>query len=598
MKKILSYLRNLSEYNFFKNLKFVIFSLFSVLGIYFVYNLDSNNFLFIILFFLYFFCYRNSKFNFNKKELVFCIFFSLFLSAILILGNQLELYSAISWKINTFINFMFLTFSIFPIICLILKFILNNKIIYSKKLNYKKLLIITFIIIFLANFLAWLALYPGVYGYDAGYQIMVILEKMQITSFFSVLYTCLLGKTVQFGMNLFNSYQIGLAIFTFFQMLFLTFVAFKIISYILKKTNNFLFSLVFILFYSLFPLHLVMTVSTAQDALFSGIFALLFLELLEIVENKNYWNYKRHYVFLVFLMFLLIVTRNNGIYCLIFIIPFLLIFNKRNIRKVLAISLTLFVFYFGYTNIFFDFANIEKVNNIQEMLSIPSQQLARVYVYNNAIFNEDDIEKLTSFYSNIENFNLYLYRPSISDPIKELVNNDFVKSNFASYLSFWGKIGLKDPKNYIEAFLLNSLGFWYPNKNYYDARMYHPYMEYNMLDVKLWNPKYIEISRSSKFPIYEHLLNSVVGENSWQKIPILSTVFSLGFYFIIFIFAFLIVIVRRKFSYLLPLSLAMGLYITLFLSPVALFRYGYPFVLISPLLITIIFTICQPKFME
>ena len=123
-------------------------------------------------------------------------------------------------------------------------------------------------------------------------------------------------------------------------------------------------------------------------------------------------------------------------------------------------------------------------------------------------------------------------------------------------------------------------------------------MEYNMLDVKLWNPKYIEISRSSKFPIYEHLLNSVVGENSWQKIPILSTVFSLGFYFIIFIFAFLIVIVRRKFSYLLPLSLAMGLYITLFLSPVALFRYGYPFVLISPLLITIIFTICQPKFME
>ena len=123
------------------------------------------------------------------------------------------------------------------------------------------------------------------------------------------------------------------------------------------------------------------------------------------------------------------------------------------------------------------------------MLSIPSQQLARVYNYNIDVFNEEEIEELNKSYSKLENFKYYTERQSISDLTKGVLNSDYVKNNLNKYIKLWLNIGLKDPKNYVEAFLLNNLGYWYPNKNYKDDRMYHPYIEYEMLDAKKWNEK-------------------------------------------------------------------------------------------------------------
>ena len=152
----------------------------------------------------------------------------------------------------------------------------------------------------------------------------------------------------------------------------------------------------------------------------------------------------------------------------------------------------------------------------------------------------------------------------------------------------WASIGVKDPENYVEAFLLNSLGFWYPNKNYNDDRMYHPYIEIEMLDAAKWNPRYVQIKRESKFPIYEKILNITIGKNVWKRIPVISTIFTTGTYFIIFIFLFLLTILRRNFKYMLPISIILGLYATLFLSPVAVFRYCFPIIMASPLMINLI----------
>lgn len=550
----------------------------------------ANNFIYLIILILFYLFYKKRK-KLKKNENMFLIIFSLILSTILIIGTQLEFYSEILWSFSTILKIITLIFSIFPLCSFTLSSIYSFKIRPLKFKNNKKLALITFSIILFFNFLVFLALYPGEYGYDAGFQIMQILEKdISITSHFSLLFSVILAYIVNIGKILFNSYQIGFAIYCFLQMAFLCYVATKITIYCNKKTNNFYIYLLCILFFGLHPLYTVMSVSACQDALFAGIFALIILNTLDIVENKSYWNQKYKPIILSLLILLLCLIRNNGFYCIVIPVIFILLFCKKKKLLTLIIFIVPLILYKIYTGPIFNTLNILKTDTAREMLSIPSQQLARVYNYNNDAFSKSNIKSLNKYYTRLDNFKYYTYRQSISDPTKSVINNDAVTNNLKDYIILWGEIGLKDPENYVEAFLLNTLGFWYPNKNYNDERMYHPYIEIQMMDGPKFNDKYLNIKRESKLPIYEKLLNILLTEHTWKKIPVISTTFTSGTCFVLFLFLLGISILRKANNYLLPLSIILGLYATLFLSPVALFRYCFPIFIITPIILVLIIT--------
>lgn len=549
-----------------------------------IYNSFSNFILFILFFITY-----SKKLKVSKSEKIFSILFSTIISLILIIGTQLEYYSEIIWNLTTIIKIVCLIFSIFPLCNMLINFINNTKIKNISNINYKKLSIITFFIILFFNSLVFIAIYPGEYGYDAGFQIMEILEgDVSLTSHFSLLFSAILAYVVKLGKILFNSYQTGFAIYCFLQMTFLCYTSTKITIFSTKATKNIYIYIFSILFFSFFPLYTVMSLSAAQDSIFAGIFALIVLNLMDLINNNYYYDTKYKPVCLGILLLLLCLIRNNGFYCILVSIPFILIFNKNKKLLTMIIFIIPLCLYKIYTGPIMDYMNVIKGDSINEMSSVPSQQLARVYNYNYEAFNEKDLKKLSLYYNKLDEFKYYTYRQSISDPIKALLNPKNTKNNLIDYGKLWISIGIKDPKNYIEAFLLNTLGFWFPNKNFKDDRMYHPYIEYEMMDGKLWNPKYLDIKRDSKFPLYDKILSLTLVNNAWKKIPVISTLFTAGTYFIIFIFLIGFIILRRKFKLFIPLSIIIGLYSTLFLSPVALFRYCFPIVILLPIFIGLI----------
>lgn len=571
----------------------IVLSFISTLGINGLITITSeqvtnNSFVYFIFFALFLFIFSKIK-NLKKEYTIFSIIFSVILSLILIIGSQLEFYSEIIWSFTTLIKIIALSISIFPLNYLLLKYIDEFKIQKSDNINYKKIFVITFLIILFFNFLVFLALYPGEYGYDAGFQIMEILEKdVQITSHFSLLFCFILAKVVNLGKVLFGSYQVGFGIYCFLQMIFLSYVAAKITVFCAKRIPNKIIYFINVLFFSFFPLYTLMTISATQDSVFAGLFCLIILNVIELIENKDYWENKLKPIYLGMLIFLLCSIRNNGFYCILISIPFIFLACKNKKVAVLLISIIPLFAYKIYSGPVFNILGVTKTDTLREMLSIPSQQFARVYNYNLKVFSEEELKQLKKFYPEIDNFKYYPYRQSIADPTKSVLNNNYAKLNLKDYISLWASIGVKDPENYVEAFLLNSLGFWYPNKNYNDDRMYHPYIEIEMLDAAKWNPRYVQIKRESKFPIYEKILNITIGKNAWKRIPVISTIFTTGTYFIIFIFLFLLTILRRNFKYMLPISIILGLYATLFLSPVAVFRYCFPIIMASPLMINLI----------
>ena len=576
-----------------KNIIPIVLSFISTLGINGLITITSeqvtnNSFVYFIFFALFLFIFSKIK-NLKKGYTIFSIIFSVILSLVLIIGSQLEFYSEIIWSFATLIKIIALSVSIFPLNYLLLKYIDEFKIQKSDNINYKKIFAITFLIILFFNFLVFLALYPGEYGYDAGFQIMEILEKdVQITSHFSLLFSFILAKVVNLGKVLFGSYQVGFGIYCFLQMTFLSYVATKITVFCTKRIPNKIIYFINVLFFSFFPLYTLMSISAAQDSVFAGLFCLIILNVIELIENKDYWKNKLKPISLGILIFLLCLIRNNGFYCILISIPFIFLACKNKKVVVLLIFIIPLFAYKIYSGPVFNILDVTKTDTFREMLSIPSQQFARVYNYNLKVFSKEKLKQLKKFYPEINDFKYYTYRQSIADPTKSVLNNKYVKSNLKDYISLWTSIGVKDPENYVEAFLLNSLGFWYPNKNYNDDRMYHPYIEIEMMDAAKWNPRYVQIKRESKFPIYEKILNITIGKNAWKCIPVISTIFTTGTYFIIFIFLFLLTILRRNFKYMLPISIILGLYATLFLSPVALFRYCFPIIMVSPLMINLI----------
>ena len=125
--------------------------------------------------------------------------------------------------------------------------------------------------------------------------------------------------------------------------------------------------------------------------------------------------------------------------------------------------------------------------------------------------------------------------------------------------------------------------------NYRDEEAYHPYWEYNMTQID--DDRFVLLNR--KVPQYLKSLNSFLEkmtyDNNYQKIPIISLLFSGAFYVWIVLWFIAWCIINNKYNYLLAASLPFLYWLTLFLGPVVLYRYLYPIIISTPVFICIMF---------
>ena len=591
-------IREIIKNNNTKECIYILCAMFSVVGIaYYIsvnstQNSDKNIIFYIPLLFLYYKLYKKMNYN-DSKKYIFSSVLSLIISIIMVFGVQLERFNEVFWIWKTYLAIFMLMFSMIPIIIKLFDLLNDMSTDESKEvvINKKNFFKIFGVLLFF-GFLGWLALYPGLYGYDAGYEIMQMqYEDVTITTHFSVSYSWFLYIFVNLGNLLFKSYTVGFAMYSFVQMLIMTYITTKICIFAYKISKCKKLLLISILFFCIFPLHIIMMVSAAQDTLFCGILALLIIESYNLVtEPSVYWSKIINPLKYVILILLLCMTRNNGLY--IMMIPaFLTVFfiKEYKIRSI-AIYIIAILLFFIYKGPIFKSINVVEGDTIREMLSIPCQQIARSYIHNGNIYSENDVEMLNQFFSNRDEelFKYYEINQSISDSVKGTLNDEFLEENKGEFIKFYLEHLIKDPENYVEGFLLNSVGFWYPNKVYPDTRIYHPYIEFEMLDAKKYDDRYIEIERQTKFRWYYEKMQTLVKDNNYLNIPVVSSLFTCGTYFILFLFTIFYLVYRKSFKMLYPLSIILGYYLTLLLSPVCIFRYCYGLVLSAPIMISIL----------
>ncbi len=549
-----------------KNILNVIKTIMTYLGILCLYNFDEAiNYSFIFLLFIiliiYFF-YQTDKISFSIKDNKYATIGSILLGTILVFGKMT--YDVIEINNATFITLFNVFYCLLKIsllypflkrlLCLIFKYFPKINILTNRQKYSKKIFLIFFLIIFIGYLPYLFRYYPGKMTYDTTVQLSFIKNNI-LSDIHPLVHTEFLGLFVRLGINVFHNENLGIMFYTLTQMLILS-LTYAFVCYYLYK-NNVKLSIVFIvvLCYAILPLYTHYAVTIWKDILFATSFIYLTIFLRELKINKKLINYLGLSLGLIILLFM----RNNGMYIYLFMLPFLLIFFKKDYKGIInVISILLIYLIIRYP--LYDYLGVKKSVGA-EYLAIPTSQISRVITKNGNISSKeyDFLNTLTNT-SNIPN----LYTPYIVDPVKNTFDNSLLDKNVVPFLKLWSKLFLKNSGTYIEAYLSQTLGYWYPGVNYW----------------------------STITPTNNNLkINKLIDITASHKIPFSGIIWNIGLGFLITLLSFSLCLYQKKKNYILYGSF-LGLWITMMLaSPVfAEFRYVYglftsmPIILLLPFL--------------
>lgn len=578
------------------NLDSIILSWFSVFSLKYMIgssiNIGLSNSILSIIFFIIF----NSIIKYsisisNKRMLLYSYPFGLMFSFMLIIGAELKQDYTINFNSDLFTLIVAIIGAscIFTSLLLILIYKLPSikEKLFGVKIekvniivfqNKKSRFWITWLIIFICWILNFLLSFPGIYTYDAMTQVNQLRFGNQLSSHHPVLHTIYLDIFIIGGNKVFGSYSIGMALYSLSQMFIMSGIFAYACNYIYKKNVPALIKLFAVAFFAILPLNSLYAITATKDVIFSGIFLILFLFTIDmIMDQEKFFSSLKLQIRYIIIAILMCMFRNNGIYVLIFCMPFFILFlrsKRKNVALIFTVILSLNLLYNGPL---MSALNVQK-GSFSEALSAPIQMLGRaIKDHSNTIPKEE----LDIIYEIMPEKTGELYNPMISDPIKSQFKIDVFKNDIKKYIKVWFLVGREFPESYINGFLSTNLGFWYPDKEYPGY-----YMDYDMWNI---DGDYILLNRMSLSPTLEKFYQSVATGVLQTKVPVISMLFSPGFYFWLLLISILIFSYRRNYKLLLSLSLHIGLWGTLALSPLAIIRYVYPLVCSTPIIVTYIF---------
>lgn len=438
-------------------------------------------------------------------------------------------------------------------------------------------------------FLCWLpvflAAWPGVFVIDNVFQMKWYLEGTMIAHH-PILHTYLLGAVLDAGRKIFGTWEAGMCIFSVVQMLFLS----AVLAYTVKAMEacaGKICRLLSVLFYALIPYNPVSAFTGTKDTIFAGLFLLTVVRTYQIVcEPETFFRSWKKISLYILLVFLMCAFRNTGIYIFVFSLPAFVIVCRKYWKRALAVGIAVIVAWGIFTGPVYQLLDVQKGSSA-EILSVPMQQLARAMVTAPEEFTEEQWEEAVAYIPDYE-----LYASRVSDPVKDTFNAELFEKEPTAFLGLWAEIGTKCPVVYAEAFFSTNIGFWNPFMKYPDPGTYLAYIPYRSADVGAVGTEWegqVFVRQHSLIPALSTLYEKMTETGGYNRIPGMCFVYNVAVAFWLIVAAIVVCIRRKAWGMAVPFFLLVGLWGTLMLSPVVVFRYGYPLIISLPL----VWTMCR-----
>lgn len=443
--------------------------------------------------------------------------------------------------------------------------------------NNKKSFFIIALIIFLLYLPYFLNEYPGIISTDSVTEMSTALFSMNgMVNHHPVFHIAIISIFMNIGKAL-NNYNLGIALYSIFQMICTAFTFSFVLYYMAKKNVNFYIRLLCLVIFALYPPFANFAITMWKDVPFGLSMVLYTICMVELATNKEFLKDIKNKIFFILVMMLVILFRNNGIYVVILSIPFMIFFVKDSRKSMIIISILIIGMYAIFKGPIFGLLNI-KDGPIREALSVPLQQIARTVKYRGSELTDEEKEEI-NIYMPVEKIG-DLYYPLISDNVKDTLNNEAVKENKTDFIKLWLRLLVKYPKEYVESFLSGSYGYWYPEAKNWVIWEFDKNESYELGREALQ----IDIEKS---PIINSvLLSKMIHAINYTSITGVSGIFSIGLTFFATVTMLMYVIYKKKYKLILAYVPVMSLWLTTIASPVwCEYRYIYSLFTCAPILI-------------
>ena len=462
--------------------------------------------------------------------------------------------------------------------------------------------VVVFILLLFMWIPAFIADFPGGFRYDATRELNQITDGF--SGSFPLLHSAIITTLLPFIYNLTGSYNYGIMIYIIIQMGLISLFYTHIIITFIKQRINAVLVLIIVAYCGLFPVVQILVVQEVRDVLFSALLMYtVFLLYLLKMDTETFFRNVKYPLLLSVVIILTILARNNNMGVIahigVFILSlvFWLVYRKKQLIGASAFSISCLALYFICSTLLGLICQPFEAGSQKEALSLVSQSLARAYL--NDEWNQEEKEELSKWMDVEDIGNVYI--PENADPTKlRLLASPDNKTDFIKFIV---KTGIKHFDSFFEATLANTQNMWFPpsvidgyNQRYKKEK--GPYQE--------WKKCYFYITNSVEEPaIHMNYLPFVldyytqIGLNvSFEKIPIISMFFSIGFHFWVLLNCIFYNLFRRNRQLLLPLFVILVYMLISAFVPLVLMRYFAAIFLCVPLLIVFTFQPIEKKLLK
>ncbi|MBQ9142400.1 MAG: hypothetical protein IJX63_11520 [Lachnospiraceae bacterium] len=418
---------------------------------------------------------------------------------------------------------------------------------------------------------SFLGVYPGWFNYDAPWQLSMY-GNDAITAHHPVLHTVIMGWILEFMNGINGTYNKGIALYLLLQMGILALCFGYAVYYMGKKGIGRIGRGIALTWFALFPTIVLHVMCPTKDSLFAGFLLVLIILTYELIgQPEVFLKKKLKLVSWVVLVFLCIVFRQNSLYvfCLM-AVPFLVILRKAW-KKVAGMLVAVVALYLLYVGPFYALFEVQPGSKA-EFLSVPSQQLVKVYLEQQDSLKEEELLLLEAFF---EEEAFVKYRPKIADYTKGNLDMQRLEEKGGDFWKLYGTLFLQYPAEYVDAFLINTYGFWYPDATvdiYEDGVSYYFASEHVPPAVQ-----------NSKIPILLKYYKSFYTGFPVQDAGVLTWGLSMALYFYGLLITFVYMIYRKQVAGIVSCFTVLLIWMTYLLGPAALVRYVLFLFVIPPI---------------
>ncbi len=430
----------------------------------------------------------------------------------------------------------------------------------SSSLKEKRVALISFIICLICWFPYFLYLFPGVMTPDSVNQFEQVLQIKPYSNHHPIAHTMLIKLFYHIGLLFTDNMTIAFSFYTIFQMLALAFsIAFLMQTLKLYRVKPAI-CYVITLFYALVPYHAVYAVTIWKDILFAAAVLIFSCCLLRLLKQTDLYTI----IFFIISGIMLCLFRSNGWYGFLLCFPFLLFHYRKKAKfmylPILGILITAIIIKYPVMNA----AGVKQPDFI-ESLSIPTQQIANV-IANDRPLSEKQLSLINEV---IEMEHVKeLYVPTFADNMKELVragNQEYLVTHKGDFFKLWLELGLTYPGDYVNAYVSQTHGYFYPDS-------FYPVADAEGISASKLGVSHMPLLRG---PIVVKLKE--ISIKLGGMIPLYGTLWSMGVIFWIYLFCIGNSFVRKEYQKLICYLPTLGIFATVMIAtPVATeFRYVY-----------------------